>query len=606
MGSLPQFSLAGSELTFYFKSTKQSFPQGTEFLWEQQGEPGFSIFQKNKHQCSSTAPEKLSNQDPALWIKIPLLPLVQGGLQFIVVPNSHINRIQGYYLNQSDEILDSTLIMGDHIAFSNRPVHYPEFIFPIEEKKAAAYLLLYLDKRNEPFFTSVQVLNDEALNSRKTSYFLLSGILLGILLAAFVINIYIVINAKNVLNYLYSLFLGLCIVYTLSDFGYIHWIINYNSDWIIDIVRPLSLSIAFPIYLFFFINTISFQEHFPKWAIRVRLYGWIWLSYVLAASCLSPFLYDNSFKYYSLAISLLFQQITLIIVIVCSIQVLRKKDRYALPFLVASSLFILTHFQYLAHRFGHTDDTVVQQHFVPIILGMDCLIIGGIVALRFIDFIQKNKQLEMTLLNKDIEINERIAGIQLRELSRISQLLHNHIGMELIGLKNNLEQNKNKIPDHIHQILLDQTTGLIEDVRNTAHFLSPQVLRKFGLAHCIQLFVKEICKTKQIKHYVEITGACNETSTNIQLVVMLVIQECLNNTIKHAQASEIQVQCFVENQHLYISYQDNGVGIESKESKDGIGLMQITEMINVCRGQSSIQSLPGEGFQLEAEIPLDA
>ncbi len=606
MGSLPQFSLAGSELTFYFKSTKQSFPQGTVFLWEQHGEPGFSIFQKNKHQCSSTAPEKLSNQDPALWIKIPLLPLVQGGLQYIVVPNSHINRIQGYYLNQSDEILDSTMIMGDHIAFSNRPVHYPEFIFPIEEKKAAAYLLLYLDKRNEPFFTSVQVLNDEALNSRKTSYFLLSGILLGILLAAFVINIYIVINAKNVLNYLYSLFLGLCIIYTLSDFGYIHWIINYNSDWIIDIVRPLSLSIAFPIYLFFFINTISFQEHFPKWAIRVRLYGWIWLSYVLAASCLSPFLYDNSFKYYSLAISLLFQQITLIIVIVCSIQVLRKKDRYALPFLVASSLFILTHFQYLAHRFGHTDDTVVQQHFVPIILGMDCLIIGGIVALRFIDFIQKNKQLEMTLLNKDIEINERIAGIQLRELSRISQLLHNHIGMELIGLKNNLEQNKNKIPDHIHQILLDQTTGLIEDVRNTAHFLSPQVLRKFGLAHCIQLFVKEICKTKQIKHYVEITGACNETSTNIQLVVMLVIQECLNNTIKHAQASEIQVQCFVENQHLYISYQDNGVGIESKESKDGIGLMQITEMINVCRGQSSIQSLPGEGFQLEAEIPLDA
>ncbi len=87
---------------------------------------------------------------------------------------------------------------------------------------------------------------------------------------------------------------------------------------------------------------------------------------------------------------------------------------------------------------------------------------------------------------------------------------------------------------------------------------------------------------------------------------MLVIQECLNNTIKHAQASEIQVQCFVENQHLYISYQDNGVGIETQESKDGIGLMQITEMINVCRGQSSIQSLPGEGFQLEAEIPLDA
>jgi signal transduction histidine kinase len=132
------------------------------------------------------------------------------------------------------------------------------------------------------------------------------------------------------------------------------------------------------------------------------------------------------------------------------------------------------------------------------------------------------------------------------------------------------------------------------------------VLTKFGLAHCIQLFVKEICKTKQIKHYVEITPACNETTTNIQLVVMLVIQECLNNTIKHANASEIQVQCFVENKHLYISYQDNGIGIKKNdEPKDGIGILQITEMINVCRGICNIESKVGEGFQLNAEIPLD-
>jgi signal transduction histidine kinase len=606
MSLLPTVLLAGSELNFYFQNKLQSFPAGTEFFWEPIGEPGFSVYQKNKDLFTTNTPLKLSNQDPALWIKIPLQSLQNHPSLFLLIPNSHINRVQCYYLNSRDEILDSTNIMGDHMAFSNRPVHFPEFIFPISQDTIQQYMLLYLDKRNEPFFTSIQILNHEELDSRKTNYFLLSGILLGILVSAFIINIYIVLNAKNVLNYLYSLFLGLCIIYTLSDFGYIHWIINYESNWIIDIVRPLSLSIAFPIYLFFFINTVSFGHHYPKWAARIKRYGWIWLGYVLMASAISPFLYDNSYKYYSLAISLAFQQITLIIVIVCAILSLRKGDRYAIPFLIASSLFILTHFQYLGHRFGHTDDSVVQQHFVPIILGMDCLIIGGIVALRFIDFIQKNKSLEFALLNKDIEINERIASIQLRELSRISQLLHNHIGMELIGLKNNLELNKNEIPIELHDSLYARTKGLIEDVRNTAHFLSPQVLRKFGLAHCIQLFVKEICKTKQIKNYVDIAPACNETTTNIQLVVMLIIQECLNNTTKHAQATEIQVQCFVENKHLYISYQDNGIGMNSnEETKDGIGILQIKEMINVCRGLCNIESNPGEGFLLNAEIPLD-
>jgi signal transduction histidine kinase len=602
----PEILLAGSELNFYFQNMRQSFPAGTEFLWEQKGEPGFSVYQKNKDLFTTNTPQTLSNQDPSLWIKIPLQALKKQRSLFLLIPNSHINRIQCYYLNAQGEMLDSTLIMGDHIAFANRPVHFPEYIFPISEDTIQQYMLLYLDKRNEPFFTSIQILNHEELDSRKTNYFLLSGILLGILVAAFIINIYIVLNAKNVLNYLYSLFLGLCIIYTLSDFGYIHWIINYESNWIIDIVRPLSLSIAFPIYLFFFINTVSFEQHYPKWSARIKQYGWIWLGYVLIASAISPFLYDNSYKYYSLALSLGFQQITLIIVIVSAILSLRKGDRYAIPFLIASFLFILTHFHYMAHRFGYTEDTVVQQHFVPIILGMDCLIIGGIVALRFIDFIHKNKSLEFALLNKDIEINERIASIQLRELSRISQLLHNHIGMELIGLKNNLEQNKNEIPNELHDRLYTRTKGLIEDVRNTAHFLSPQVLRKFGLAHCIQLFVKEICKTKQIKNYVEITPACNQTTTNIQLVVMLIIQECLNNTTKHAQATEIQVQCFVENKHLYITYQDNGIGMKSNEEmKDGIGILQIKEMINVCRGICNIESNPGEGFQLNAEIPLD-
>ncbi len=604
LGLFPGFAIAGSELNFFHEKKKSQFPEGTEFLWEKGGNPGYTNFLYNKTSLNRTVPEKLSNQEESLWIKIPLKGIIFNSTEYIVIPNSHINQIQGYYLNENEELIDSTLLMGDHLAFSNRNIHFPEFIFPVHPILKNGYLILYLDKRNEPFFTSILLLNQKELDSRKTNYLLLSGILLGILIAAFIINVYIILNAKNVLNYLYSLFLALCIIYTLSDFGYIHWVINYNSNWIIDIIRPLSLSIAFPIYLFFFLHTVSYNIHFPKWTKRINLYGWIWLSYVIIASLISPFLYDNSYKYYSLAISLLFQQITLLIVIVCSVQVLRKKDRYAIPFLITSTLFILTHFQYLAHRFGNTNESVFQEHFVPIILGMDCLIIGGIVALRFIEFIQKNKTLEMALLNKDNEINERITSIQLRELSRISQLLHNHIGIELIGLKNNLNQYEKKLPKELHHILHEQTKSLIEDVRNTAHFLSPQVLQKFGLAHCIKLFTNEICKTKQIQHYVEISENCNETTTNIQLVVMLVIQECLNNTIKHANASEIQVQCFIENQHLYISYEDNGIGMNNNKSFDGIGLLQISEMINVCRGTCHIHSEHGEGFQLNAEIPL--
>ncbi len=596
---------SSSELNFHWQGKRQDFPIGTQFFWDNNGEPGWHRYKKNKTLFNDHLPYKLSNQDAALWIKIPVTQIDGFKEIYINIPNSHINRIQAYYINENDDVIDSTHVFGDHVAFKERPVLFPEFIFPLI-KAEIEFVLIYLDKRNEPFFTSIQLLDQKNLEKRKTDYLLLSGILLGLLTAAFIINTYIVLNAKNVLNYLYTLFLGLSIVYTLSDFGYIHWMINYDSDWIIDIVRPLSLSIAFPIYLFFFINTVSFKEHYPKWAKKIRTYGWVWLIYVFVASSISPWLYDHSYKYYSLAISLVFQQFTLLIVITCSIITLRKKDHYAIPFLITCSLFLVTHFQYLAHRFGYLDDTVFQQHFVPIVLGMDCLIMGGIVALRFIEFIRKNKALEFALLNKDKELGNRIADIQLKELSRISQLLHNHIGFELIGLKSCIDENSKEMPQNIQTLLREKTQLLIEDVRNTAHFLSPQILRKFGLAHCAQIFIREICKTKQLQFYLEITPACDEIPMNIQLVVLLTIQECVNNTIKHAQANEIQIQLFIENKHLYISYQDDGIGIQEKTNEPaGIGLIQIQEMIDICGGQWKIESSAHEGFILNAEIPIE-
>jgi signal transduction histidine kinase len=86
---------------------------------------------------------------------------------------------------------------------------------------------------------------------------------------------------------------------------------------------------------------------------------------------------------------------------------------------------------------------------------------------------------------------------------------------------------------------------------------------------------------------------------------MLVIQECVNNTIKHANATEIQIQVFIENNNLFVSYSDDGKGVNlEKLDTLGIGLIQIQEMISLSKGQIQCFSSPGKGFQLESNIPL--
>lgn len=596
-----------SEFQFYINDTQNSFPKGSLFLWDEieKKDPQHILLKLNLF--NSNAPTKLSNQNQILWVLIPTDSLIERGFSHLLIPNCHINYSRFFYLNKDYKIIDQTSPIGDRVAFSNRPIPFPEFIIPLNIQNATQYVLFYLDKSNEPFYTSLIATTDHEVESRKRAFFMISGIILGIIIAAFLLNLYIVLSTQSIINYLYSIFLGLSLIYTLSDFGYLHWIINNHSNWTIDIIRPLSISLAFPTYLFFLLHTLKLSVKMPKAAIRIKRYAWFWLTYVVVASSISPLLYDQSYKYYTLVISMLFQQITLIIVIWVSIKSFRAKDKFSIPFLITSLLFIVVHIQHVLHQYGHIDDSVINQHFLPIVLAIDCLLIGAIVAIKFINYLQDNKVLELKLHDKESEIKERIAEIQLRELSRISQLLHNHIGVELMALNATVNSNRSEINPQLFQTLHEKSRSLIEDVRNTAHFLSPQILKKFGLSHCIQLFLQDVSKSKKTECFAEISESCDRISVNTQLIAMLIIQECVNNTIKHAQANKIEIQCFTENKHIFISYSDDGLGFNPEQHQiTGLGLMQIQEMIATSQGELHYQSKLSGGFQLEANIPLNS
>jgi signal transduction histidine kinase len=174
----------------------------------------------------------------------------------------------------------------------------------------------------------------------------------------------------------------------------------------------------------------------------------------------------------------------------------------------------------------------------------------------------------------------------------------------VVTLKNKIEINKEKMgPDTSNDILI-QTSRILEDLRNTSHYLSPQILEKFGLVHCISLFTKEVTQSKKIDSYIEISESCNELPMNLQLTLLLTIQECVNNTIQHAQARSIEVQCFIENQTLYLLYSDDGIGIHPNASPKGLGHLQMKEMIEIHNGTFHIESAIEGGIQIEAQIPL--
>ena len=96
------------------------------------------------------------------------------------------------------------------------------------------------------------------------------------------------------------------------------------------------------------------------------------------------------------------------------------------------------------------------------------------------------------------------------------------------------------------------------------------------------------------------------TSPDKDLIILRLLQEIINNIIKHAQAKRIQIDSYLEKNVLHLKVTENGVGFnqdEIKAKKAGMGLNSIYKRIEMINGKLALNSAPGEGTSISIEIP---
>ena len=85
-----------------------------------------------------------------------------------------------------------------------------------------------------------------------------------------------------------------------------------------------------------------------------------------------------------------------------------------------------------------------------------------------------------------------------------------------------------------------------------------------------------------------------------------IIQEQLNNIHKYASASEVNIRLKTDDENMYLTINDNGVGFDTSKKSKGIGLRNIESRVQFHKGHSSIYSSPGNGCRIEISVPLEA
>jgi two-component system sensor histidine kinase UhpB len=147
----------------------------------------------------------------------------------------------------------------------------------------------------------------------------------------------------------------------------------------------------------------------------------------------------------------------------------------------------------------------------------------------------------------------------------------------------------------------------INDLRNLSHRLTPYAKEETSLKEMIELLIEPMRKTKQFNISLQVDEFEHGViDSEIQTNLYRMVQEQMNNIIKHAQASKIKISVKLTKKLVKLNVTDNGKGFDTSSSKDGIGLENMKRRAEMFSGKCKFKSSPGNGCELHVEIPLKA
>jgi signal transduction histidine kinase len=204
------------------------------------------------------------------------------------------------------------------------------------------------------------------------------------------------------------------------------------------------------------------------------------------------------------------------------------------------------------------------------------------------------------------------------ERRRIASELHDGLGQALLLIKNRLgllTTAAQHSPEVTRQLAALSATAsrAISDVRAISQALRPTALEQIGLTKAIEWMIEQIGETSGTKFSPEIDNIDGLLSPDLEINLYRIVQEALNNVVKHANATQVIIAVRREPAGISVSILDNGRGFDSRNSevqhslrgrKPTLGLTGMAERAKILEGQLEILSAPDTGTRLTLMVPL--
>lgn len=225
------------------------------------------------------------------------------------------------------------------------------------------------------------------------------------------------------------------------------------------------------------------------------------------------------------------------------------------------------------------------------------LLMGGVLAAVFFTFRKKNQHRKAVQELKEQQQNQLIeAAVRSEETERhrIAETLHDEIGailssakLHLLGIKANTLDDKDK---NLHDKGAELLNGAIKRVRGISHNLHSNILKEFGFNEAVRHFLKEVAGSSMLEVDTHLDDNFPAETTDNTISLYRMVQELVNNIIKHAGAHNLTVSSVMKPDQLDVTVFHDGDGLSHEQfdemvfKKDGLGLKNIKNRATLIKG----------------------
>lgn len=388
--------------------------------------------------------------------------------------------------------------------------------------------------------------------------------------------IFLYLKEKQYLYYCYYMFSMLFILLTLSGIGKQFFWPSLTNTETFYFISGINVSIA---SILFQLNFLS-KKHITI-TNKKLMYLMIGLHFVVLLLYFSTAFVDGMDRSANLAVQIVCSSAWFITIYVIVRNILAG-DRSAYILLFCHSLVSLAGLIFLMRYNGYLTNSKWAANIVDIAVLVESLILSIALAQKIQTLKDEKSLAEKKQLKTQKLFSRQLLALQEEEKKQLSSVLHDNFTHQLLILKTGMAKKMELDSREIQQV-----DKILNEIRDLSHVIHPYLLEKLGLKEALLEMIEKTSQTYDL----DINFAIDEITLSKQqnLMIYRIIQESINNIIKHANATECVIAIRQNGQFTEVIVKDDGDGFDS-DNHQGLGLTAIKERCNMLKAVLTIKS----------------